>query len=128
MKKAEKQMMVAVAEDVLKLLPKLKVMAANGYLYPTDDAVYRYDGDGEKLQANIPKIAKYCEVCARGALFLAHIHLFDGEEYFPSGARAFYMSGKLFPQAHAMEVAFECPSGRLSKLKPARGSARLCKT
>jgi hypothetical protein len=73
-------MRVAVAKDVLFLLSK-GLKATQGIYCST------YDGQTEEmflvpdspaqLQAAIPKMAKHCNVCAKGAIVLARIHLLN---------------------------------------------------
>ena len=112
--KTEKAMLLAVAKDVLKLLAEYKLGVQCGrYLDASlpdelDDIAYS-DWDKVALQKAVPKIARFCTVCAKGAMVLAHLHLFDGIKILPgnygTGDRATELFGT---QGHLIEAAFEC--------------------
>jgi hypothetical protein len=75
MKVTRKQMVVAVAKDVLKLTRVLRVKPGT-YLWIVGDAAIPQDP--KELQKAIPEIAKHCMVCAKTAMVLAHRHLYGG--------------------------------------------------
>ena len=90
----QRAMHVAVAKDVLKLMHSFEEVEKGAFLEfhdPKFKAAPEYGanstpycGDAARLQKAIPKIAKHCTVCAKGAMVLAHIHLYDGMAYLPS--------------------------------------------
>jgi hypothetical protein len=125
-------MNVAVAEDVLKLLPFLKVAHGYGYVLFNDATTHLtnlhdrgiktpYCGNAKTLQENIPKIARRCTVCARGAMFLARIHLYDGVKNLfgpdPRRSTALWFGKQM---AEAIECAFELwvPNSKLTHGSP----------
>lgn len=131
--KTKTGLLVAVAKDVLNLIDYMNIRDGNGYMFPRrkvfDPASYRknldkineYEGDSRAIQENIPKIAKACEVCARGAMFLAHTHLYDGiDSLYDANYVADEESAKLFGAVgYDIESAFEHPQDPiLKKLKP----------
>jgi hypothetical protein len=97
-------MRVAVAKDVLKLI-QLKLKVDNG-IYLERPTVSKYCTP-KGLQALIPKIASECTVCAKGAIALAHVHLFDHETSlsFDANRKACDIWGT--DNANMIEAAFE---------------------
>ncbi len=103
---AARKMNIAVAEDVLKLLPRLKPRCGMYIGYSTQELVAReYAGKPAALQAAIPKLAKGCEVCAKGAMFLAHVHLYDGVDNFSDVSER--VDEVFGDQSKLIEAAFE---------------------
>ena len=91
------------------MLPHFNRVGQSGYLsyHPSDDPDRLAEvGDAKQLQKNIPKIAKFCGVCAKGAMVLAHIHLYDGVDYLPTCAER-YATDIFGNQADIIESAFE---------------------
>ena len=108
----QRKVNVAVAEDVLKLMRVLKITEGiymNFYsTYAGDEDDLDFCGDAAALQKAIPKIAKHCEVCAKGAMVLAHIHLYDGVKHMPSNGDTSSLAFKYFgKQGDLIETAFE---------------------
>lgn len=107
--RSKRKMMVAVAKDVLKLMRYLK-LRQRSYLKPDTYGVFDKYIDKE-IQPHIPAIAKKCEVCARGALVLAHAHLYDACVGVPDNYDTEKRSFKLFGrQGTLIEAAFEMDS------------------
>lgn len=112
-------MIVEVAKDVLKLTRALMVKTNTCFL----DGQYDYYEplSAEDLQLKIPKIAKHCTVCAKGAMLLAHVHLYDGMDHLPMNDDVSAITHTLFGEkmADAVEMDFEEPrSRRLARLEP----------
>lgn len=109
----KRQMIVAVAKDVLKLMRAMSVRTGNSYLVRTktadsffgrEDVTYDCGGDPAKLQKAIPKIAKECTACAKGAMVLAHIHLYDGVTQLPTNDYTDIMAQKLFGRKFVLKM------------------------
>ncbi len=78
------QTRLAVAKEVLELIELDLTVAKSSYLRPVrGQSVRRFDGDAAELQASIITLVPECQVCAKGAMVLAHIKLFDGVDYLP---------------------------------------------
>lgn len=113
----KRAMIVEVAKDVLKLTRALMVKTHTCFL----DGQYDYETlSAEDLQLKIPKIAKNCTVCAKGAMLLAHVHLYDGMDYLPDNNDVSDITRELFGKmADAVEGDFEDPIAlRLTKMEP----------
>lgn len=110
-----KKLRLAIAKEVLEFLDTPLTVAKSTYLGPKDGGVVtvedlkRFDGDAERLQASILELLPECKVCAKGAMVLAHIKLYDGVAHLPIYVAADNycdtVIGKVFSEA--VEYAFE---------------------
>lgn len=73
-KKTKAEMRVAIARDVLKLLPQRITAMPGTYLYsPTE--ITQEDVDNDTQLGSLMKMS--CEVCALGAMFIAEVDIND---------------------------------------------------
>jgi hypothetical protein len=111
-------MRIAVAQDVLFLLKKGLNATGGVYCEIPEDAGYTIRQkltspvSPEQLQSDIPKLAKHCHVCAKGAIVLARIHLFNKFKKVPMSEIS-TTSQKIWGEANAdlIESAFETTYG-----------------
>jgi hypothetical protein len=109
----KRAMNIAVAKDVLKMMATMDIEPGGYFSYPrtTNKMMFALTepNDGKQLQKNIPKIAKHCTVCAKGAIVLAHVHLYNGVNNLPDNIEGY--SRKVFGggdnHADLIETAFE---------------------
>lgn len=82
-KMTKAQMRVAIAKDVIEHVKAKKIVATQGvFCKPVRGHGYlcqTFNGDeiGKDLRAILPTVAKQCDVCAKGALFYAHVMRFN---------------------------------------------------
>lgn len=139
---SKKEMIVAVAKDVIKLMRYMKVSHSGNYCRSDEMSMDKRvlkaadEADAKKLQKLVPIMAKNCEVCARGAMFLGHMHLYDGVDVIPDDSTASKESVKAFGRmVYDIEGAFESaevsrypkPNLCLNKLNNLDAPARLKK-
>lgn len=115
---------IAVAEDVLKQLPNLKLRRSNAYLFGNIPELRGVSGD---VQEHIEKVQANCQVCLLGACLLSKARLYDGvplESIRRNDESSYYnfnISGEdikqlladVFPikESECIEAAFEGSSG-----------------
>ena len=108
-----KALRVAVAKDVLRLLRRGMNAEAGTYLNMGNRAGEALGELSSKEVAEaLPQQVKHCDVCAKGAMLLAYVHMWDGMD-FEDLARCDVSSKtrELFGrrQADLIEAAFEAP-------------------
>jgi len=74
-----KERRIALAKDVIKHLDSLEVLSGNGYLTLEDDEDFfnSKNPDDQITREDCDQIRKNCAMCARGALFISRVDLFN---------------------------------------------------
>lgn len=119
LRRLTRRQVVATCEEVLRMTRHLDVCDRNTYikLYCARDPItgaweeFVVPDDPKKLQEAIPKIVRQCTVCARGALLLGAIGLYDRVGGRNVTLLVPHLTATLFgsKQATAIEDAFEQP-------------------
>lgn len=101
---------VEVARDVLEQMYEGNLDLQNQHFITKAYGRIEYweeDSDPKKIQEDIPLVLKHCTCCARGAMVMSAIHLFDGVSRLPDNNAMCSASFAMFEDAQLIEKAFQ---------------------